>query len=199
MYFHQHLKREKLKLELFEWDTSSREIHDSWNHNARPCLSNNCPRILRNHTCARLREGQDYPPPLGQNFGFIPPLSKPRSRHLSPPWRAKRALAKSGLSGPRWPKFPVYPPPLKSQVQTIIPPLSNPSLHTYAYGSSHFIVSNTDKTYFVDTYNNRFLVLDCNNLDLASCSWTEMEQKLKYPSRNRPIVTLIPDRLTNCT
>ena len=36
------------------------------------------------HTCARLREGPDYPPPVGQNFGFIPPLSKPRSRHLSP-------------------------------------------------------------------------------------------------------------------
>ena len=54
-------------------------------------------QIIVNHTCARLREGPDYPPPpVGQNFGFIPPplktqvktpippLSNPRSRHIPP-------------------------------------------------------------------------------------------------------------------
>ena len=74
--------------------------------------------------------------------------------------------------------------------------LPGPSLPFEPHSYSHFIVSNSDSTYFIDTYNNRFLQLVCPS-DLASCYWLEMDQKLIYP-RSRPIVTLIPDSLTNC-
>ena len=51
------------------------------------------------HTCARLREGPDYPPPLSAKISGlsppvktqvktpIPPLSNPRSRHIPPSQR----------------------------------------------------------------------------------------------------------------
>ena len=44
--------------------------------------------------------------------------------HLSPPWRVKRALAKSGLSGDGWPKFRVYPPSQKPDPDSY-PPCQN--------------------------------------------------------------------------
>ena len=74
--------------------------------------------------------------------------------------------------------------------------IAGPSLPFDPHGSSHFIVSNSDKLYFIDTYLNQFLELVCPS-NLASCYWMEMNQKLKNP-RNGPIVTLIPDTLTTC-
>ena len=71
-----------------------------------------------------------------------------------------------------------------------------PSLPFNPFAGAHFIVSNNNTTYLIDTHFNKILKLVCPS-DLSSCYWMEMDQKLKYP-RDDPIVTLIPDWLTKC-
>ena len=78
------------------------------------------------HTCARYREGQDYPPSRPK-FRVYPPSQNPGQDIYPPLSQTLAYLLKSGLSWDGWPKFDIIPP-LKSQVQTSYPPSLKPKL-----------------------------------------------------------------------
>ena len=61
----------------------------------------------------------------------------------------------------------------------------------------HEMVSDGNTVYYVNTYSNVILKLDCLS-DLASCAWTKMKQTLKYP-RTQSLAFLVPDELTECS
>ena len=71
------------------------------------CLKGSCGRSSFPWPLSWSYVFNDYPPPLGQNFGFIP------------------GQAKSGLSGDRWQKFRVYPPPSQKPGPDSYPPCQN--------------------------------------------------------------------------
>ena len=74
--------------------------------------------------------------------------------------------------------------------------IPGPSLPFYPTDYSRIVV-NENQLYFIDTFQNMILTLDCPT-DLFSCNWKEMEQKLEYP-RKYAIVSLIPDSLASCS
>ena len=72
-----------------------------------------------------------------------------------------------------------------------------PKLPQSYRSDSHEIVSNGKYVHYVNTWDKIILRLDCPT-DLASCKWTELQQKLRLP-REESLAFLIPDELTECT
>ena len=77
---------------------------------------------------------------------------------------------------------------------TWIPGPSLPEEYSY-FG--HQMVSYGDTLIYINTLNNEFLKLKCEDKNIQSCSWIQMSQKLKHP-RQFAMVSLIPDDLTDC-
>ena len=73
--------------------------------------------------------------------------------------------------------------------------ISGPSLPNY-YHDAHELVSNGETLFYVNTYDNVFLRMECESIN--SCIWIEMEQKLQIP-RSNAVVKLIPDHLAECS
>ena len=57
------------------------------------------------------------------------------------------------------------------------------------------IVSDDIDVYYINTYANTFLKLECQ--DDLECMWTNLDLSLKTP-RHSAVVSLIPDNLANC-
>ena len=64
----------------------------------------------------------------------------------------------------------------------------------YRY-DGHQMVSNGDSLFYINTYYNIFLRLDCTSLQ--DCHWITMEQKLEF-RRADAVVSLVPDELVEC-
>jgi len=58
------------------------------------------------------------------------------------------------------------------------------------------MVSNGDSLFYINTYDNIFLRLECTLLQ--DCHWITMEQKLEIPRASKPVVSLVPDELVEC-
>ena len=59
------------------------------------------------------------------------------------------------------------------------------------------MASDGETLFYANTYNLNILRLDCQT-NLASCAWTELEQKrsiVKYSA----LALLVPDHLTECS
>ena len=78
----------------------------------------------------------------------------------------------------------------------IIQWISGPDLPDSYRWSGTQMVSNGDTLFFVNTYDNVFLRLECGE-SLQDCQWITMQQKLEFP-RGNAFATLISDYLTDC-
>ena len=65
------------------------------------------------------------------------------------------------------------------------------------FGFKRQIVFNEDELFFVDGYTNIILKLVCE-MELNSCHWKELEQKLDIP-RLGSVMALIPEEFASCT
>ena len=74
--------------------------------------------------------------------------------------------------------------------------ISGPSLPDFYYDDAHQLVSNGETLFYINTYDNVFLKMECESIN--SCMWIEMEQKLQIP-RFGAVAKLIPDHLADCT
>ena len=72
----------------------------------------------------------------------------------------------------------------------------DPSNSDVEVGLGHQIVSNDEYLYYINTYQNLFYQLECENV--TACNWTKLETaKLKFP-RTSAIVSLVPNEFVNC-
>ena len=74
--------------------------------------------------------------------------------------------------------------------------ISGPSLPDFYYDGAHELVSNGETLFYINTYDNVFLRMECESIN--SCMWIEMEQKLQIP-RYGAVAKLIPDHLAECS
>ena len=77
--------------------------------------------------------------------------------------------------------------------------ISGPSLPGDYHGDNaygHEMVSNDETLFYINTYDNVFLQLTCNE-SLEDCHWDTLAAKLQI-SRCDAFVTLIPDHMTDC-
>ena len=73
--------------------------------------------------------------------------------------------------------------------------IEGPHFHDRLTDVGH-IVSDDFALHYINTVDNIFLRLDCVQYD--NCDWTPLDLRLKSP-RYEATVSLIPDKLANCT
>ena len=76
--------------------------------------------------------------------------------------------------------------------------ISGPDLPSQYAPEGSELVSNGDTLFYVNTIENVFLQLTCEESLLESCQWKTLSSHLQY-SRLGSFVTLIPDSLANCS
>ena len=72
----------------------------------------------------------------------------------------------------------------------------DPNVTSVEVGLGHQIVSNEEYLYYINTFQNLFYQLDCENVTF--CNWTELENELLFP-RTSAIVALVPNEFVDCT
>ena len=74
--------------------------------------------------------------------------------------------------------------------------ISGPSLPTNYNVIAHEIVSNGETLFYINTYDNVFLQLMCDE-SLEGCHWDTLASQLEFP-RESAFITLIPNHMADC-
>ena len=74
--------------------------------------------------------------------------------------------------------------------------ISGPSLPTNYNVIAHEIVSNGETLFYINTYDNVFLQLTCDE-SLEGCHWDTLASQLEFPRENA-FITLIPNHMADC-